>query len=125
MRLAIGSGKCADLLHHRNHRVRELCSRITSRIQQLRGLSPDVLFALPSVSTDLERIDSQHVALTTFRDTTVTGSCLVVVQGFLPSWSFPRYFGPAGIGFMVAEGILQTEAGAFDTAPDDLLWDFR
>jgi len=43
----------------------------------------------------------------------------------LPSWRFPRYFGPAGVGFMVAEGLVLNQIGTVAAAADDLLWEFR
>ena len=125
MRIAIGSGKCSDLSRSRNPRLRELCSRILSRIEQLRALSPSALMSLPESSSELERINSQVVSYTTYREATESGDCLLVVQGFLPSWRFPRYFGPAGIGFMVAEGLVLNQIGTVAVAPDDLLWEFR
>lgn len=125
MRLAIGSGKCSDLTRSRNPCLRELCRRILSRTEQLRALSPDALLLLPESSSQLERINSQVASLTTYRETTESGECLFVVQGFLPSWRFPRYFGPAGVGFMVAEGLLLKQACSVVPAPDELLWEFR
>ena len=125
MRLAIGSGKCADFLHSRNHRLREMCNRILSRIERLRGLPIESLQSLPDSATELERIDSQAVSFTTYRESIGAGDCLLVVQGFMPSWRFPRYFGPAGIGFMVAEGLILGRAGTVEIAPDDMLWEFR
>ncbi|RFP58037.1 hypothetical protein D0Y53_12430 [Luteimonas weifangensis] len=81
--------------------------------------------SLPESSSELERINSQVVSFTTYREVTESGDCLLVVQGFLPSWQFPRYFGPAGIGFMVAEGLVLNQVGTLTLAPDDLLWEFR
>src|SRR5690606_29788043 len=89
MRLAIGSGKCADFLHSRNHRLREMCNRILSRIERLRGLPIESLQSLPDSATELERIDSQAVSFTTYRESIGAGDCLLVVQGFMPSWRFP------------------------------------
>jgi hypothetical protein len=125
MRIAIGSGKCSDLLGSRNPRLCELCSRILSRVERLGALSPSALTSLPESSSELERINSQVVSFTTYRETTESGDCLLVVQGFLPSWRFPRYFGPAGIGFMAAEGLVLNGAGTVALASDDLLWEFR
>lgn len=125
MRIAIGSGKCSDLSRSRNPRLRELCSRILSRVEHLGALSPNALMSLPESSSELERINSQVASFTTYREATESGGCLLVVQGFLPSWRFPRYFGPAGIGFMVAEGLVLNQAGTVSLATDDLLWEFR
>ncbi|MFC7301100.1 hypothetical protein [Cognatiluteimonas weifangensis] len=125
MRIAIGSGKCSDLSRSRNPKLRELCSRILSRVERLGALPLSALMSLPESSSELERINSQVVSFTTYREVTESGDCLLVVQGFLPSWQFPRYFGPAGIGFMVAEGLVLNQVGTLTLAPDDLLWEFR
>jgi hypothetical protein len=125
MRVAIGTGKCSDLSRSRSPRLRELCSRILSRVERLGALSPSALMSLPESSFELERISSQVVSFTTYREATESGDCLLVVQGFLPSRRFPRYFGTSGIGFMVAEGLVLNRAGTVALAPDDLLWEFR
>jgi len=109
----------------RNSRVRELCVRILARLDRLRTLSAGEIEALPPDQSEEERIDGQVVVLTTYRDALPSGESLLVVQGFLPSWRFPTYIGPAGIGHMFAEGIVARSSGQIHDAEEELLWQFR
>ena len=124
-RIAMGSGRCAELSSNSNSRVHELCSRILGRVAHLQALPAESLLALPSEATTTERIEAQIVSFTTYNEPLHEHDRLLVVQGFLPSWRYPRYFGPAGIGFMVAEGLVLHRDGSRTAAPDDLLWPFR
>jgi len=125
LRLAIGSCRCTDGLKSSNPKVKELCSRIVTRLNRLRALPGEILITLPETSAETERIEGQVIALNTYCDRLETGDTLIVVQGFLPSWWFPKYFGPAGIGHMFAEGILVTQSGAITEPEEEILWYYR
>ena len=125
LRIAIGSGRCSDLARSRNPNLREMCKRLLSRIEHLQALPPEALRSLPPCTSEHERIGSQVLSFNTYREHATSGDCLLVVQGFLPSWRFPHYFGPAGVGFIAAEGLVLSQAGALGNAPDALLWEFR
>src|SRR5688572_6054418 len=124
-RVAIGSCRCADGIKSPNSMVRDLCSRIVARLERLRSLSPDVLTALPAVTSDSEHIDARVLRLNTYRETLESGDTLVVVQGFLRSWRWPTYIGAAGVGYMYAEGILVGVDGNVRDPDEALLWMFR
>ncbi|MCA9233129.1 MAG: hypothetical protein KDA57_20955, partial [Planctomycetales bacterium] len=104
---------------------RELCNRIIARMSALSALPGEELRRLPAETHEYERIDSRRVSFATYRSMQSKEAALVVVQGFLPSWRFPRYFGPLGVGFIVAEGLLVSDANQHVPATDDLLWDYR
>jgi hypothetical protein len=125
LRIAIGACSCASHAHTRNPLLRELCRRILARLSALNAQSPETLSALPPSRQEFERIDSKDVWLATYRESLTPESNLVVVQGFLPSWRFPRYFGPAGVGHMVADGIVSCAGKPNKAAQDALLWEFR
>ena len=91
----------------------------------LGSLSAGALAALPATRFESERIESRAVSFVTSREELPSQGTLVVVQGFLPSWRFPCYFGPAGIGFMVAEGLVSCVGKPHASAPDKLLWEYR
>src|SRR5690606_19181366 len=124
IRLAIGSGKCADYSGSGDPTVCEFCNRLKSRIEHLRRLPFETLLGLPAQATDIEAIATSRVAFTTFRDLGESGSDLVVVQGFLPSWRHARHFSSAGVGLMLAEGLVLHPDGVVD-ATDNLLWGYR
>ena len=124
LRIAIGSGKCADYERSRDPVVRELCHGLRSRLGQLRALPQEELSTLPPESHQLAQIVTRSVSFSTYRDPTEAGGDVVVVQGFLPSWRYARYFGSIGIGLMLAEGLLLQPGGPV-TAPDDVLWGYR
>ena len=124
LRIAIGSGKCADHEHSRDPVVRGLCQELLSRLAQLQALTPEQLSRLPSESHELVQVGSQDASFSTYRDPIEAGGEIVVVQGFLPSWRHARYFGAAGVGLMLAEGFLLQPGGPI-IAPDDLLWGYR
>lgn len=125
LRIAIGSCRCIDGLKSSNPKVTELCSRILARLDRLYVLPSDLLIALPETTTETERIGEQTVVLNTYCDKLETGGTLIVVQGFLPSWRFPKYFGPAGMGHMFAEGVLVTPNGQVTEPDEELLWFYR
>ena len=124
IRLAIGTGKCADYSDNGDPIVRELCSHLRSRVSYLRSLSVERLLSIPRQATEIEPIGSTRAAISTYRDPTEAGTELVVVQGFLPSWRHARYFGSVGVGLMLAEGLLLLEEGVID-APDSVMWGYR
>lgn len=72
---------------------------------------------------ELVQVGPKEAYFFTYRDPTEAGEEIVVVQGFLPSWRHARYFGAAGIGLMLAEGLLLQSDGPVN-APDDLLWGY-
>jgi hypothetical protein len=124
-RIAIGSCRCADGINSRNALVRELCSRINRRLERLRSFAPEMLAKLPPLSSEEERIEDRVVRFTTYRDNLQSGDQLIVVQGFLPSWRFPTYIGPAGIGHMYTEGLLLGADRRLTNPDEKLLWPFR
>ena len=105
--------------------MQEMCRRIVARIDVLRRIQTPNAASIPSCETVKERIDGDLVVLTTFKTSLPSGEVLAVVQGFLPSWRFPRYFGPMGIGHVVADGIVFGSDGHIRTAEDEALWEFR
>ena len=124
-RIAIGACNCAAYAHTRDPLLQELCRRILGRMLALGSLSAEALAALPATRFESERIESRSVSFVTSREELPSKGTLVVVQGFLPSWRFPRYFGPAGTGFMVAEGLVSYAGKPHVPAPDKLLWEYR
>ena len=125
-RIAIGACSCASFARTRNRELQELCRRVLVRVSELNAKTPEELSALPSSSQEVESIASKSVWFGTYRDELpAERGSLIVVQGFLPSWRFPRYFGPAGIGFIVAEGLVACAGRPNEPAPDALLWEFR
>jgi len=124
-RIAIGSCRCANGVVSRNALVRELCSRILARLQRLRSFAPQALANLPSLSTEVERIDGRRAELHTYLHKLDSGDALVIVQGFLRSWRFPNYISFAGVGYIYAEGILVSPDGGIREAEENLLWAFR
>lgn len=124
-RIAIGSCRCAVGVQSRNALVRELCSRIMARLEQLRSFAPEVLVSLPAYSSVFIRIDRRQALLATYRDELPSGEALIVVQGFLGSWRFPTYISSAGVGYMYVEGLVVDGNGRITEPDEDLLWPFR
>lgn len=125
IRIAIGTCNCTSGLQSNNPRIREMCRRVVSRIDALRTILTADAVSIPACETAKERIDGDLVVLTTFRTSLPGGEVLAVVQGFLPSWRFPKYFGPMGIGHVVADGIVVGVGGKIREADDEALWEFR
>lgn len=124
-RIAIGSGRCADGARSGDASVRELCARLTERIAALRTQPAARLRELAPVNVEREKLGEREAVLITYRDELAGGSFLVAVQGFVPSWRFPKYFGGAGIGHMYAEGLVVSSEGVVSLANEQLLWQFR
>jgi hypothetical protein len=125
IRIAIGSGRCADGAKSGDASIRELCARLTERIAALRNQPATRLRELAPVNVEREKLGDREAVLTTYRDELGDGSIVVAVQGFVPSWRFPRYFGGAGIGHMYAEGLVASGDGVVSPANEQLLWQFR
>ena len=102
-----------------------MCQRILDRLETLRLLTPKALLALPEEETEIEYVQQTPVSFTTFREELDSGDSLVVVQGFFPSWRFPRYFCRQGVGHVYADGFVLETGGNLCEASDEQLWLYR
>ena len=101
-----------------------LCGRVLDRLHGLRALSADQLRSLPPENTELEWLGRGRVVIITYRESQHDSEVLVVVQGFLPTWWLPTYISTAGVGHIVAEGIVVMPDGRVDLPTDEALAHF-
>lgn len=125
LRIAFGSGRCADRAKSSNHTLRGLCARVVAVVEYLKLLQAPVLRALPKVATESQRIDGRLAYLTTYREELDKQRTLVVVQGYLPTWWLPTYISSGQIGHIVAEGLVVSPEGQITDAENSLMWEFR
>ncbi len=124
-RLAFGDGRCSSGATSTDQDVRDLCARIVARREALRSRPSEHLRSLPELQTERERVNSRLVVLSTYADPVPSGELLLVVQGFLPTWRFPKYIGVTRIGRMYAEGLVVATDGSGRDAEDDYMWGHR
>ena len=125
LRIAIGSGRCADGVKSGDPNVRELCQCLTAKLATLQVEPAERLRSLEPTNAEHVRLSDREGILQTYRDDLGDGSCLIVIQGFVASWRFPRYFGGAGVGHMYAEGVVVSTGGTVVPADEKYLWEFR
>ena len=102
-----------------------MCDRVLARIEQLRLLSREQLFALAPEEHEDCHIVGREVSLSVYRDEISGGSVLVVVQAFVATWRRPTFLSLSGPGHIVAEGLLITPSGEITDAVDEQMWRYR
>ena len=104
-----------------------LCEQVLLRLARLRSIGAQRLLGLPEEEHETIFVQGQHARLSVIREPSVGGGAVVVVQGFLPTWSRPTFISLTSlqVGRLVAEGLVVGPQGEITDAPDHVMWDFR
>ena len=123
MRISIGDPFCRNYSGENNLSA-EVCGKISSKINQLRSLSFSQLSDFNSEETKEVHLSRGSLFLTIYVEVSSQGSCLVVVQGFFPTWKFPTYFSLSGVGKMFVDGFSISNEGIISELSDETLYQY-
>jgi hypothetical protein len=89
---------------------------VLGRLKALRELSPATLQALPEYQDTTVEVRGREQIIATWRQPLPAGRTLIVVQA--------KREVALGFGFMHAEGLIVTSAGAFEDPEPDLMYEY-
>src|SRR6266542_2977998 len=121
-RISFGNGNCSGKPN--SALVSDLCRKISAKLEYLRNLSPTQLLSLDDEREKMS-IAGRRAELSLYRAKTTNGATLIVVQGFVSTFRWPTFISAAGVGHIVAEGLMVESNGSITSAPDDVLWEYR
>lgn len=123
-RVSFGDLSCRNKCERKQGLNYDICREIMNMIEALKGLSHEDLHKLKPESSKVILLKDKELILTTYKENLAAGEMLIIVQGFLPTLSFPNYFSTNGIGRMFADGLLVSSNGVKDFAPIRMLFDY-
>ena len=101
-----------------------VCKVIHERLTGWRSGLPADLAAVPTQLFEEQIVEGRHVTFGTYKLDASGAETLVVCQALVHTWSRPTYFSIGAVGRLYAEGLLLKD-GKVETAPDELMWQFR
>jgi hypothetical protein len=125
MAFRIALGRCDCRTSYRNAIDDRVCNTIQETLASWRSRLPDDIAAVPTESFEEQSIDGRHVTFGTFKLEKSPGRTLIVCQALIHTWWRPTFLSLGAVGRMYAEGLLVTNNGDVEPAPDDLMWKFR
>jgi hypothetical protein len=123
LRIAIGPCKCVP--PYRDAIDTLACEAITARLDTWRERLPGDLTAVPAEHYETIWLDGHRVTLSTSKHSSRHGDTLVVLGALVHTWSRPTYLTLGAVGRFYAEGLVISEDGSVEAAPDSLMWGFR
>ena len=125
-RLALGPCRCRHRLFPPRHRVvQQACAEIEKRLQHYESLGPAALDTAPREHAEVVKLESGTAHFFTYKVDLSLTETLLVLGAAVPTLWFPTFISLAGIGHLVAEGLIFSSNGTVREAPDDVMWTHR
>jgi len=122
-RIAVGRCDCQSPCRSAAERV--VCDIIHQRLSNWRSRLPADIAVIPTESFEEQIVEGHHVTFATYKLGVSASGTLIVCQALVHTWSRPTFLSIGAVGRMYAEGLLLTNDGNVESAPDDLMWQFR
>jgi hypothetical protein len=125
MAFRIAIGRCECQPPYRNAVEEQVCKAIQERLANWGSRLPADVAAVPTELFEEQFVGGYRVTFGTYKLELSAAEKLVVCQALVHTWSRPTFLSIGAVGRMYAEGLLLTSEGRVETAPDDLIWQFR
>ncbi|MEM9555699.1 MAG: hypothetical protein AAGC60_15695 [Acidobacteriota bacterium] len=122
-RIALGECRCKEPFKEGAETI--ACELIGELLDRWRDRLPQDLGAVPIEAYEEHLVEGWRLTLGTHRVARDEGGTLVVFQVFVHTWKRPTFFSFGAVGRMYAEGLLVSEDGVVQDAPDEDLWFYR
>ena len=123
LRIAIGRCECAK--PYRNAVQAKACEAIDVRLQSWLTRLPADLAAVPVEAYEDVLVEGHIITFGTYKHALESGETLVVFQALVHTWARPTFLSLGAVGRMYAEGLIVSETGSVQRAPDKVMWAFR
>ena len=125
MAFRIAIGRCDCQRPYGSAVEERVCGTIHERLANWRSRLPADFAAIPTESFEEQVVEGHHVTFGTYKLAVSAGGTLIVCQALVHTWSRPTFLSIGAVGRMYAEGLLVANDGNVESAPDDLMWQFR
>ena len=125
MAFRIAIGRCDCQPPYRNAVEEQVCKAIHETLAEWRSRLPADLAAFPTELVEEEIVAGRSVTFAYYKLEGSGGDTLLVYQALVHTWKAPTFLSIGNVGRMYAEGLLLKDGGNIESAPDDLMWQFR
>ena len=123
-RIAIGNCSCRNPNLKQSRDLQQICRYLLENLDKVKKLTLQQIEAMPDEVSEIIRVGNSEIEVTTVKEVRESGY-LIVISAFLPTWKWPTYFSLTGIGNLVAEGVLVSNEGMVEDAPEEEMWAYR